>query len=108
MSWYSDNEKFNEYDPPYCKDCKKDATYATCKACQKLHEDPEQEEKVEITPELREELYDMLDMWSEYDWRQYKLIDMLVEDYYLTDDQAESILSDWYLERMSDPDNEEI
>lgn len=107
MSWYSDNEKFDEYDPPYCENCTRDASYETCKACQKLHEEPEEEE-VEITPELREELYDMLDMWSEYDWRQYKLIDMLVEDYYLTDDQADSILSDWYLERMSDPDNEEI
>lgn len=106
MSWYSDNERFDEHDPSYCKNCKRDVSYEICKACKKLHEEPEEEEVV-ITPSLREELYDMLDAWWEYTHIEDELIDRLVGDYYLTDDQAESIIWDWSIDRpLDDPEED--
>lgn len=37
MSWWSDNEIFDEYDPPYCKGCES----LNCENCE--YEDGEQE-----------------------------------------------------------------
>ena len=42
MSWYSDGEKFDEYDPPWCErcphgDCGGDS-YEECEACCRRHE----------------------------------------------------------------------
>lgn len=39
MSWYSDGEVFDEYDPPYCKYCRRtNLTKAMCDECVKRHE----------------------------------------------------------------------
>ena len=35
MSWYSDREPFDEYDPPYCKYCSIIPTAEYCRECQK-------------------------------------------------------------------------
>jgi hypothetical protein len=37
MSWYSDGEAFNEYDPPYCENCDRGFTKAECDACAERH-----------------------------------------------------------------------
>ena len=41
MSWYSDGEAFNEYDPPYCENCpygdEGGASKAECDACAERH-----------------------------------------------------------------------
>lgn len=48
MSWYSDGEPFDEYDPPYCKNCKREnLTKAKCDKCVKMHEEEESEEDEE-------------------------------------------------------------
>ena len=47
MSWYSDGEPFDEYDPPYCEKCKRGFTKAECDACQKLHEEKQEEDYVD-------------------------------------------------------------
>ena len=40
MSWYSDGEVFNEYDPPYCKYCKRiNLTKDKCDRCVQRHEE---------------------------------------------------------------------
>ena len=33
MSWWSDGEPFDEYDPPWCKNCKGGNSYEECKKC---------------------------------------------------------------------------
>lgn len=43
MSWYSDKEPFNEYDPPYCKYCNGGSSYEECKNCKEEHNREEQE-----------------------------------------------------------------
>lgn len=46
MSWYSDKESFDEYDPPYCKYCNDGvggSSYEECKRCQEEHNREEQE-----------------------------------------------------------------
>lgn len=47
MSWYSDGERFDEYDPPYCKNCKRGFTKKECDFCQELHEQEEEESEDE-------------------------------------------------------------
>lgn len=37
MSWYSDGEKFNEYDPPWCVNCTRGNSYEECKRCSEMH-----------------------------------------------------------------------
>ena len=37
MSWYSDGEKFNEYDPPWCENCTRGNSYEECKRCSEMH-----------------------------------------------------------------------
>ena len=37
MSWWSDREPFNEYDPPWCKNCKGGNSYEECKRCTEWH-----------------------------------------------------------------------
>jgi len=44
MSWYSDGERFNEWDPSYCRHCKRETTKELCDRCQRLHEEMEVEE----------------------------------------------------------------
>lgn len=45
MSWYSDGERFNEYDPPYCQKCERDVSYEICKRCEERHKQDEKEMK---------------------------------------------------------------
>lgn len=37
MSWWSDGEKFDEYDPPWCRYCEGGNSKAQCDACTKRH-----------------------------------------------------------------------
>ena len=37
MSWYSDGDPFDEYDPPWCRGCKGGHSYAECKRCCEYH-----------------------------------------------------------------------
>jgi len=37
MSWYSDGEPFNEYDPPYCENCTRGYSKQECDWCKKMH-----------------------------------------------------------------------
>lgn len=39
MSWYSDGEYFDEYDPPYCERCNGGTSYEECQACVRRHEE---------------------------------------------------------------------
>lgn len=45
MSWYSDREPFDEYDPPYCKNCTRGASYEECAACERMHNKAEEGEE---------------------------------------------------------------
>ena len=48
MSWYSDKERFNEYDPPYCERCRRtDTSYEVCNRCEQMHYEAEDEEEEE-------------------------------------------------------------
>lgn len=38
MSWYSDGERLNEYDPPWCDGCEGGDSYEECQACCRRHE----------------------------------------------------------------------
>ena len=38
MSWWSDKEKFDEYDPPQCEFCERENSYEECERCKRLHE----------------------------------------------------------------------
>ena len=43
MSWYSDKERFNEYDPPYCERCRRtDVSYEVCERCERMHDQAEE------------------------------------------------------------------
>ena len=44
MSWYSDGEPFDEYDPPFCSDCEGGESYEQCQRCKKRHEEEENAE----------------------------------------------------------------
>lgn len=45
MSWYSDKERFNEYDPDYCEKCRRtDVSYEVCKRCVRMHDEAEEED----------------------------------------------------------------
>lgn len=48
MSWYSDGEDFDEYDPPKCERCKRGFSAEECRACNRMDEEMEAEEKDEI------------------------------------------------------------
>lgn len=37
MSWWSDGEPFDEYDPLWCKNCKGGNSYEECKKCSEWH-----------------------------------------------------------------------
>lgn len=56
MSWWSDGEPFDEYDYPWCENCKGSESKAQCDACYKAHtaideeEEPEEEEYAELPP----------------------------------------------------------
>ena len=39
MSWWSDKEKFDEYDPPQCEFCKRGNSYDECERCKRLHDE---------------------------------------------------------------------
>jgi len=45
MSWYSDGEPFDEWDPPYCSRCSGGNSYEECKRCQERHEKDVEEEE---------------------------------------------------------------
>lgn len=45
MSWYSDGEHFDEYDPPYCEHCSGGTSYEECQACARRHEEDEGEDE---------------------------------------------------------------
>ena len=45
MSWYSDGEHFDEYDPPYCERCSGGTSYEECQACARRHEEDEGEDE---------------------------------------------------------------
>lgn len=38
MSWWSDGEPFDEFDPPYCENCEGGDSYEECQRCVKWHE----------------------------------------------------------------------
>ena len=44
MSWYSDGEPFDEYDPPYCAGCQKYTNESYCCRCRKEHDVEENED----------------------------------------------------------------
>ena len=37
MSWYSDGERFDEYDPPWCENCTRGNNYEECERCCARH-----------------------------------------------------------------------
>lgn len=39
MSWWSDKEKFDEYDPPQCEFCKRGNSYDECERCKRLYDE---------------------------------------------------------------------
>lgn len=47
MSWYSDNEPFNEWEQEYCKRCNKGFSKAECDRCQRRHEGLDDDEEDE-------------------------------------------------------------
>ena len=47
MSWYSDGEKFNEYDPPWCENCTRGNSYEECKRCCEMHSEKYSEDEDE-------------------------------------------------------------
>lgn len=44
MSWWSDGERFDEYDPDYCAGCTRGFTKEECDRCMKRHEQEESDE----------------------------------------------------------------
>lgn len=44
MSWYSDREDFDEYDPPFCSDCEGGESYEKCRKCMREHDYEENED----------------------------------------------------------------
>ena len=48
MSWYSDGEHFDEYDPPYCERCRRtDVSYEVCKRCVRMHNEEHEKDEEE-------------------------------------------------------------
>lgn len=47
MSWYSDKEPFDEYDPPWCRNCKGGNSYEECKRCTERHLNEEKEDETD-------------------------------------------------------------
>ena len=45
MSWYSDGDPFDEYDPPFCETCSGGNSYEECEACMRRHEEAEEEDE---------------------------------------------------------------
>ena len=45
MSWYSDGEPFDEYDPPSCETCSGGNSYEECEACMRRNEEEEEEDE---------------------------------------------------------------
>lgn len=43
MSWYSDGERFDEYDPPWCKNCEGGESKEQCDKCYERHMEEEEE-----------------------------------------------------------------
>ena len=43
MGWYSDNEKFDEYDTPWCKTCEGGESKEQCDKCYERHMEEEEE-----------------------------------------------------------------
>lgn len=39
MSWYSDGEPFDEFDPPFCEDCERKVSAEECRRCYRWHMD---------------------------------------------------------------------
>lgn len=54
MSWYSDGERFDEYDPPYCERCTRDTDYDMCQRCMQRHD--EEEDGTSVFEELNNEI----------------------------------------------------
>ena len=52
MSYYSDGEPFDEFDYPWCENCKGSESKAQCDACYKAHTamDEEEEPEEELAP----------------------------------------------------------
>lgn len=44
MSWYSDKERFDEHDPPYCEGCTRYDDDNYCRQCRKWHEEEGEQE----------------------------------------------------------------
>lgn len=44
MSWWSDREKFDEYEPDFCKWCPGGTSKADCDRCKRDHYEPGWEE----------------------------------------------------------------
>ena len=47
MSYYSDGEPFDEYDYPWCENCKGGNSKAECDRCYKMHTAVDDEEPIE-------------------------------------------------------------
>lgn len=47
MSWWSDGEPFDEYDYPWCENCKGGNSKAECDRCYKMHTAVDDEEPIE-------------------------------------------------------------
>ncbi len=47
MSYYSDGEPFDEYDYPWCENCKGGNSKAECDRCYKMHTAVDEEEEIE-------------------------------------------------------------
>ena len=45
MSWWSDGERCDEYDYPWCETCKGSESKAQCDACYKAHTAVDEEEE---------------------------------------------------------------
>lgn len=59
MSYYSDGERCDEYDYPWCENCKGGESKAQCDACYKMHtavdDEDEPEEELAERPPIYEE-----------------------------------------------------
>ena len=47
MSWWTDREPFDEYDPPYCAECSGGNSYEQCKRCEEEHDNAEDRMNIE-------------------------------------------------------------
>ena len=58
MSYWSDGERFDEYDYPWCETCKGGESKAQCDACYKAHTAVDEEEEPEEELAERPSYYD--------------------------------------------------